>query len=70
LIAALFVKVRVKIDRGSIPIDIKYASLVVIVFVLPEPAPARINSGPSICWAAIFVIRLMMIINFQTFFLQ
>ena len=49
----LFIRFNVKIDDGSIPIEIRYASLLVIVFVLPLPAPANIKSEPSICFAAV-----------------
>ncbi len=51
-VAALFVKVNVRIEEGSIPIEIRYANRVVMVLVFPEPAPASINKEPSICCAA------------------
>ena len=45
-VAALLVKVRVKVAAGSMPTSpIKYANRVVMVFVLPLPAPAKIKTG-------------------------
>jgi len=46
--AALFVKVSVNIEEGGIPFFIRYATLAVIVFVFPLPAPAKISIAPSI----------------------
>lgn len=52
--AALLVKVNDKIEKGSIPCEIKYAILKVSTRVLPDPAPATIIMGPSIFNAAFF----------------
>ena len=47
--AALFVKVIASILNGLIPFSfIIYAVRLVITRVLPEPAPAKMRSGPSI----------------------
>ena len=52
-IAALFVKVSVKVLLDGIPTSsIKYARRVVSVFVFPLPAPAKISNAPSICLTA------------------
>ena len=47
--AALLVKVIASISKGLTSFSsIKYAILCVITRVLPEPAPARISTGPSV----------------------
>ena len=53
-LAALFVKVIAITPEGSTrPVATNQAKRRVITRVLPEPAPARINSGPSgACTAA------------------
>src|SRR6266852_825115 len=52
--AALLVKVTARIFHGATPFSaIRYAIRCAMTRVLPEPAPARISSGPSVCWTAI-----------------
>ena len=47
--AALLVKVMARIFQGLTPFSsIRYAILWVSTRVFPEPAPARIRSGPSV----------------------
>ena len=47
--AARLVNVTARIDRGRTPFaPIRYAIRWAITRVLPEPAPARISSGPSV----------------------
>ena len=51
--AALLVKVMAMMFHGRTPqCSIKYAIRQVSTLVLPEPAPARISSGPSVCCTA------------------
>ena len=56
-LAALLVKVSAKIEEAGLPDSIILAILLMITFVLPEPAPASICSGPSMvltaraCWS-------------------
>ena len=47
--AALLVKVMAKISYGLTPCANKCAIRTVKTFVLPDPAPAKINKGPSVC---------------------
>ena len=46
-LAAVLVKVSAKIFHGSMPLSIRYATLVVSTRVFPAPAPAITNDGPS-----------------------
>ena len=46
--AALLVKVIARIFQGATPCSIRYATRCVSTRVLPEPAPAKIRSGPSV----------------------
>ncbi len=47
--AALFVNVTASTSSGAAsPLPMMYAMRVVMTRVLPEPAPARISSGPSV----------------------
>src|SRR3954453_7473837 len=51
--AALLVKVIARISPGRVwPVPTKWAMRWVSTRVLPEPAPARISSGPSPCSTA------------------
>src|SRR4051812_42502615 len=51
--AALFVNVIARISSGrACPVASRYAIRCVSTRVLPEPAPARISSGPSPCTTA------------------
>ena len=71
-VAALFVKVRVRMEEGTIPFSIMKASLEVIVFVFPLPAPANISKEPSIVVAASlcesFKLFRTLSIRFVTFY--
>ncbi len=51
-LAALLVKVMAKILYGGTCSSNKCAMRQVNTFVLPEPAPAKINVGPAICFTA------------------
>ena len=51
-LAALFVKVMAKIRYGLTPDSNKCAMRQVRTFVLPEPAPAVTDKGPSVCMTA------------------
>ena len=52
--AALFVKVSVSVFEAGIPtVSIRYAKREIIVVVLPEPAPAKISTGPSVFFTAL-----------------
>ena len=50
--AAFFVKVKARIRSGRTPWDISRAIRVVSTLVFPEPAPATMSIGPSVCCAA------------------
>ena len=51
--AALFVNVMAKISHGATPLfSIRLAMRYVSTRVLPEPAPARTKSGPSVVTTA------------------
>ena len=53
--AVLMVNVIAKILYGLIPhSSIRYAMRFVKTRVFPEPAPAIINTGPSVCFTALF----------------
>src|SRR3990172_8659164 len=56
--AALLVKVTARTDPALTPVYIRYAVLIVMALVFPEPAPARIRSGPSVCSTASFCLGL------------
>ena len=55
-LAALFVKVIASIFHGLTPFAIRFAILTVSAPVFPEPAPARIRTGPSVFNTAFFCI--------------
>src|SRR5271157_5200468 len=62
---ALFVNVTAKIEEGGTPFSLtRYAMRWVITLVLPEPAPASIRSGPSVCVTAFFWFSLRSSRNF------
>lgn len=51
--AALLVKVTARMDAGWTPSSsINHAMRRVMTVVLPEPAPARMSSGPAVCVTA------------------
>src|SRR4051812_26099823 len=50
--AALLVKVTARTLPGLTPFSIRCAIRKVMTRVLPVPAPARINTGPSVVWTA------------------
>src|SRR5436190_7550961 len=51
--AALFVKVTASTSSGlACPSPMRYAARLVMTRVFPEPAPARIRSGPLMCRTA------------------
>ena len=57
-LAALLVKVTARTDPALTPVCIRYAVLMVMTLVFPEPAPARMRRGPSICTTASFCLGL------------
>ena len=56
--AALLVNVTAKIELGWTPDASNRAMRAVITRVLPEPAPAKTNNGPSPCSTAACCCRL------------
>ena len=53
-VAALLVKVMARMLYGATPYAKRFAMRQVSTFVLPEPAPAMMSSGPSVCATAFF----------------
>src|SRR3972149_5921054 len=61
--AALLVKVTARTDPALTPVYIRYAVLIVLPLFFPEPAPARMRSGPSVCSTASFCLGLRRVIS-------
>ena len=53
-VAALLVNVMARMLYGATPCARRFAMRQVRTFVLPEPAPAMMSSGPSVCATAFF----------------
>ena len=65
--AAWVVKVRARMLSAGTPLEIRWATLIVITLVLPLPAPASTSSGPSVLSTASFWRGFRLLISLLMF---